>query len=280
MKKLVSFNFIFLSTFTFFINAQTIPNNSFENWSTVGSYEEPDNWITYNSFTPSTPTTVKTTPSYEGNYAVKLQVVNDPLLGANTGYAQTGFSMTSKPTTLGWYTKCNIALTGDSVSLHAILYSGGSIVGDAMWAQGTNITSYTQVILPINYYNTSTPDSAAIFMWAGDDLNFMVGTNLIVDKLEFDPSVSGITELSNLAEINLFPNPVKDQMNFTFSSPVSCKLNLKVYNTLGELLFTDVKNIAQGDNDINWNSSELEAGIYYLMLENDDEKIQTKFVKE
>lgn len=282
MKKHLLFNVIFFSAVSSAVHAQNPTNNSFDNWTAVATYEDPVGWTTYNSYTPNTPTTVKTTPSHEGSFAMKLQVVNDPLLGANTGYAQGNFSMNSRPTTLGWYSKCNIALAGDSVSLSALFYSGGSPIGSATWAQGISVANYTQVIVPISYLNSAIPDSVIIYIWAGDDLNFMIGTNLIIDKMEFDPAIdnSGIEELSNIHNINLFPNPSRDQMNVSFTSAVNDKLNLKIYNALGQTVLSDNKNVTQGNNDFIFNISELQKGVYFMMLENGNEKKQVKIIKE
>lgn len=282
MKKHLLFNVIFISAVSSAVYAQNPTNNSFDNWTQVATYEDPVGWTTYNSYTPSTPTTVKTSPAFEGSFAMKLQVVNDALLGVNTGYAQGNFSMNSRPTTLGWYSKSNIALTGDSVSLSAVFYSGGSPIGAATWAQGASVTNYTQVIVPISYLNSAIPDSVIIYIWAGDDLNFMVGTNLIIDKMEFDPVIdnTGIQELSNIHNINFFPNPSKDQVNISFSSERNDKLDFKIYNTLGQTVLCDSKNVIQGNNEFICNISELQKGVYFMMLENGNEKTQVKLIKE
>lgn len=279
MKKHLLLNVIFFSVISSAVYAQNPPNNSFENWTTVTTYEDPVGWTTYNSFTPATPTTVKATPAFEGSFAMKLQVVNDPLLGANTGYAEGGFSMNTRPTTLGWYSKCNIALTGDSVSLGAVFYLAGSPIGAAIWSQGASVANYTQVIVPISYINSSTPDSAVIYIWAGDDLNFVVGTNLVIDKIEFDPVVSaGIVDHGELNSVQLFPNPVNNKVMISLPNYELAQINTKIYNAQGQLILSEV-NLAQ-EGSLSLNVADLPAGIYYIDLESEGIKTQGRFVKE
>ena len=72
MKKILLL-IIAVVSFNFTASAQ-IPNNGFENWTTVGTYSNPDNWATLNSLTApfSIYTATKGMPGSPGSSYLKL----------------------------------------------------------------------------------------------------------------------------------------------------------------------------------------------------------------
>jgi hypothetical protein len=65
-----------------------------------------------------------------------------------------------------------------------------------------------------------------------------------------------------------YPNPFNTVTKITYSLPVSGKVALKVYNTLGKEIATliDEEQIA-GIHEVNFNASSLSGGIYYYKLQ-------------
>src|ERR1700722_8951617 len=137
MNMKTSFLLITILTFTIDASAQTVPDNGFENWTYYKgtNYEVPAHWITNDvltaKFSPKYKglSTSKTSEAHSGNYAVKMQVVQDhgetvngciystssvdSLVLFYEKKANAGFKYTEHATTLNGYYKFNSA-GGDS----------------------------------------------------------------------------------------------------------------------------------------------------------------------
>lgn len=77
----------------------------------------------------------------------------------------------------------------------------------------------------------------------------------------------------NNNEITLFPNPVKNEMNFSFEKNISIE-KINIYNTLGQL----VKQFIGNQNSINL--SDLNTGYYHIEFISEEGKLTKKFIKE
>ncbi len=85
--------------------AQTIPNNGFENWTSMGSYNNVDSWSTLNDMTStaSTYTCVKGTPGNVGTAYIKLTTKTVIGMGVMPGVAFSGeFDYTTMQPTSGF----------------------------------------------------------------------------------------------------------------------------------------------------------------------------------
>src|SRR5271157_5926898 len=72
--------------------AQSIPNAGFENWTSKGSYSDPDSWMCFNDLTASKSvyTCEQGTPGDPGNYYLKLTSKTVTGIGVVPGYAVSG----------------------------------------------------------------------------------------------------------------------------------------------------------------------------------------------
>ena len=116
MKKIIIILYV-LITLTITTKAQ-IPNSGFENWITIGSYENPNGWATTNSFsTGAFYAVTKSTdhyPATAGYYSIRIE--NDTALlpaYSGLGIIETGaigtmhpaFPIAGHPTSLTGYYK-------------------------------------------------------------------------------------------------------------------------------------------------------------------------------
>jgi photosystem II stability/assembly factor-like uncharacterized protein len=112
------------------------------------------------------------------------------------------------------------------------------------------------------------------------DIDFNPGTNKFfagtfarsIQSIDIS-SITGITKLKqNDYSINIYPNPAKDILNIT------TKLNKiekkSIYDLKGQLVLEDFTNSKQ------LNISTLQKGYYLLILNDNDNKVVKKFVKE
>jgi hypothetical protein len=156
-----------------------------------------------------------------------------------------------------------------------------------------NNPNLTSINVKNNYYSNSVPDML--------DFAFQISNNPLLQSICVD---SG--EQNNLAfcnyntsgnvqvyggsncdvplqvmssesfknnELTLFPNPVKNELNFSFEKTVHIE-KINIYNTLGQL----VKQFIGNQNSINL--SDLNTGYYHIEFISEDGKLTKKFIKE
>ncbi len=92
-------------------------------------------------------------------------------------------------------------------------------------------------------------------------------------QIDFDGKweYSNITNASLNEDFNkntlLFPNPANDFTNLSFQSPVDEITQIKLYNTMGQIVFTSPIQVKKGINNLPLNLSSLSTGIYTLKIE-------------
>ncbi len=97
---------------------------------------------------------------------------------------------------------------------------------------------------------------------------------LTIDQCSFTNEMSA-GDLS----LNIYPNPVTDVLNFEISNIHSSQTNISLLNQWGQVVFKTI--ISEGLQDIN-NSIDFKyfkAGNYYMVVENNGQRILKKIVK-
>jgi hypothetical protein len=65
-----------------------------------------------------------------------------------------------------------------------------------------------------------------------------------------------------------YPNPFNPTTTIRFSIPIDAKVNIKLFNTLGEEVATIIKNeLDTGIHEINYSASDFSSGVYFYRLE-------------
>lgn len=287
MKKIIILS-LFFSYFNSGYN-QISSNLDLEGWSTSGSYDVPLlGWATLNpiyDLTSLAPKTVfKTTDSYSGTYAAKLE--SGKIIGVNTfigGLLATGYfdnsaapgqnlklgvPYTSSPTHIQGYYKY-LPVGGDSADIFCSLTKWNSTtssrdtLGWVGYRELNTVSTYTQFNLKIDYTDSITaPDTITIlFSSSSGAANFQgqVGSTMYVDAISL-PNPVGVYELiSNDIKVDLFPNPSSDymQINTDFNELI----NAEIYDANGKLV-----NEISFTQNTTLNLSEFNEGLYYLSL--------------
>lgn len=96
----------------------------------------------------------------------------------------------------------------------------------------------------------------------------------------FSKNTTGLQEKeADLPKLTVFPNPCSDEVNFRFPNHQLSRINLKIFNAVGQQVYTtDVINT--GDNTTNLNICNLPSGIYLVQLESENRIASTKFIIE
>jgi hypothetical protein len=147
--------------------------------------------------------------------------------------------------------------TGDvgQMMVNAVLYAAGNTIG--IW-----VSEPPEEL--IAYSPRFNKDVERISRSGG---NSMPATKMLGDELTIPGS---------RALLNAYPNPFNAQTSITFNVPSSSKVNLEVYNLLGQNVATLVDGkIEAGQHTATWDASSCSSGIYFYKLTAGD-KVITK----
>ena len=86
------------------------------------------------------------------------------------------------------------------------------------------------------------------------------------DFWEYTPSSesTGMNEIKNNIDLNIFPNPSSNKVTINFSSSVKDKLQLKITNSLGEIIYSESKKDFSGEYVNTFDLSQQPKGVYFL----------------
>jgi len=180
--------------------AQSIPNSSFENWTTVNLFEDPQGFSTSNLqsfFTSFSPNVTKSTDKNTGSYAAKLQTTvtaTDTIMGMVTNGSFTGNGLsggvpyTSRPDSLHFSAKYNVT-GGDSAAIVVFLKFQGNIIGMVFHQFQGTVNTYSDNSVPITWIvpAPAVPDSMIfIVVSSNPDIHPNNGSWLLIDDIKLD----------------------------------------------------------------------------------------------
>jgi len=86
------------------------------------------------------------------------------------------------------------------------------------------------------------------------------------DESEFTLPI-GINEtVASFGTVSAFPNPANDVLNVNITLNNNEKVTISMFNTLGQTVITENRNLNAGSNNIQLNTSNLEAGVYMVTV--------------
>jgi hypothetical protein len=154
----------------------------------------------------------------------------------------------------------------------AVITSGSFIIG---WLQGgSNVALGTEGTSPISRRTWEIIGSA----WSGyrngtvDDflLSAHVSTACIVSTT--DPKASALT-------LQAVPNPTQGSTQFQYNLPAAGDVRISVSDLSGKVVFrSDIAGARAGIGSTDFSTSSLNAGLYFVQLEQGDARVSTKLV--
>jgi len=278
MKKLLYTLFV-SGFFSFCASAQTIPNSSFENWTTQGPFNSPDGWAV-------SPGISQSNDYHSGSYAVKLvvdtftnprtsqtdtispmiytgaQTMGPPTMGKPTG----GFAFTGKVDSLFGFYKLSSKSNDTLIIFIELSYwdtksNSRQIIARGHYADYQNKSNYTRFSCPVNYMNSSiSPDTAKIQVMLGNRNAKHIGSSAIIDDLGIKSLTSGIELFDNneKSKLVIYPNPSTKSIQIT-GQDVSSK-GYSIYDQMG-------KNVSNGIIANSAIQLDLPAGLYFLRIQ-------------
>jgi len=272
------------------LNAQQLPNPSFENWDILTDISPHDDlatsWNTVNSsldaFTAGTlsPTCYQSTDFVTGSFSIYLVSVAPPLPTfpvvngiATTGTINTttydvegGVAYTMRPDSLAGWFKSN-PQTGDLPTIEIVLKDAANdTIGWARFEGPTSaVTSWTRFSVPVVYSSAATPTQAAALLSASDGFNAVAGSELWVDDVELIFNPISVDEIET--KVSLFYNATSN--NVSWSSEL--KINEVEIIDLNGKLIKSISNLTNQTANV-----ALSTGVYVVRLKSDDQWITRK----
>lgn len=284
MKNLLS-SIVLAGIIAFNSSAQdTIPNADFENWEVVGiTAEDPVDWSSGNEFEAfGLPVFIfKTTDANTGSFALKVTsdtATIPPPMGTGvldtvagiinlgvTDFNNPGLPYTGRPTEMKVFVKGTVG-AGDVCFVFAELWkwngSSRDLVGEAVYTMSTSIANYTEQTTVFNYSLPDTPDTISIMITGGNISPGGVvipGNEFFVDDISFTGTV-GIKEMGKNISINIYPNPVKNEINITTSFNENAVF--EIYDILGK----QIKSVELNGEFTKVSTDELSNGTYIYQI--------------
>jgi len=292
MKKFM-LPFLILTSWIVPCKAQ-VPNYSFENWTTMGSYENPDKWGTMNNSTAGVGvfTATKGTPGSPGSAFLMLTSQNIPtgtlngiavsgVLDTITLLPVSGFEFTARPQSFtGKWQHMIFGNTQGGVYVTLTKWNSGLSKRDTIANAFQELTGmamqWENFSINFVYQNGHYPDSCIIYLRASGS-SAENGDYLWVDSLGFEGLISGIKEsIKNQVIVSLYPNPANNELIVETNTDF-IESTLYVFNAQGQEILR--KRIVENKTSIN--TSKLTSGVYFVKeCRGNDCVTKGKFVKE
>ena len=265
-----------------------IPNSGFENWTSMGSYSNPDGWDQLNNLTASASiyTCTKGTPGFVGTGYLKLVsktvgtnvapgIAVSGLINISAMKPKSGFPYTGQPQKLtgSWQYMASGADAG-FISIILTKWNSTSMKRDTI-AKANQVLSgmamsWATFNINLTYKSSALPDSAIIVLSASGATP-VANSYLYVDNLSFVGSVAGINNIDNyVSNINTYPNPTSDNINVELYAQKVSTIKLQLIDITGKL----IKEINAGEVQGNYKhtiiTTGISKGLYFLKVTAND----------
>lgn len=275
-----------------------IPNNGFENWTTVnGTYEVPDQWGTLNNTTApfSIFTVTKGTPGSPGASFMKITsktianvvvpgIAVSGVLDSTTMQPKSGFAFSQRPAVFTG--KWQHMVFGSSQGYVAVTLTRWDNVNNQREVVATAVDTLSGMAMAwanfsinFTYQTGNNPDTCIIVLAASGSTpsNF---DYLWVDNLAFSGTVAGVAEQSAISSFGVFPDPANDLLNveLQFSSPQ--QTTLEVSNLGGRVVLTQEVGTLSGTTKQTLDVSALAKGAYVLRVITESGMLARKIIIE
>lgn len=280
-ETIITILITFLASVTAFAQ---IPNNGFENWTNLSTYDTPNDWGTINNMTSNAGvfTCMKGDPGAVGDWYLKLESKDVPGKGVMPGVAVSGIidTLTFKPKSGFPFSQRPLKLTGSwqymgsgsdpgFIAIYLTKWNFNTKKRDTIVETKHALTGMAMVWSKFNidltYLNTLLPDSAMIILSSSGPAPVEM-SYLYIDNLSFEGSANGIKTIDNFDSIvSLYPNPTSSSFIIEGTSAQQ-KIHYTLYNIVG-------LEIISGDIDTNGTSFRkkmqidgLSKGVYFINL--------------
>lgn len=288
---------IYLSIFLMFLvsicRAQTIPNFSFEIWTNMGSYNNPESWGCLNDLTSSTSvyTCEKGTPGNPGAAYIKLTskvvagmgvvpgIAVSGILNQSTMLPESGFAFNLRPSVLtGSWQHMIFGNSQGFIDVQLTRWNGTRIpVAAAHYVLTGMAMNWANFSIPLTYVDGNYPDSCIITLSASGN-NPSDYDYLYVDNLSFSGTVVGVSNVFPVNSIGVYPNPSTSKIMIDLSNFFNTKIDILITDIQGKTIKSIICNEANTSMSID--IEDFPKGNYILKVTSVKEVLVSHFIKQ
>jgi len=261
---------LLISAICYNIQAQTVPNGDFEFGSDTLSLND---WHSINEITGIFFPFTRTTDSYSGEYAVKLQtleIFSTKVPGVVTlgnlsiGDVQGSIYFPYKPDKLIGMYKHPTDKDASQIRVYFLKKQGDKVdtIAQEVFIPEGNVNEYQAFEIEITYNSPSIPDSMNIILISDLEVS---NSTFFIDNLEFVYNTNAVTKPLE-SKIDVYPNPA-DSYLYINPKDLSNRKYL-ILNLFGEVL---ISGIIEENNLIDISTHP--SGIYFLVVGSERIKI-------
>lgn len=267
------------------------PNGDFEDWTEYNS-EEPDDWFSTNLFSKPLGLTpvIKTTDSYEGNYAIQLESAvtyfQDTIAGITNGHINFdgpvgGMPVIQIPETLSGYYKYTPSVN-DVATASVRLFRYNTSLGEPELLAEESLSlepsaNYTPFELNVQYNAYPPPDTVNVSFSVENSYQTKTGGILIVDDLNITFKPVSVETVKDGLEARVFPNPAKDNLFVELGNIYNGNYTISLFNSSGaEVINKAIK--AKSNTVIKIDISSLYSGLYLYRIFSPNGMMQGKVI--
>ena len=93
------------------------------------------------------------------------------------------------------------------------------------------------------------------------------GNDLYVDNINVTAMPLGITELTNIGSVNVFPNPASNSATVNFNLTQSNNVSITLFDAIGQqVMKSELGNLSIGEQNYTLNTEKLSNGLYFLTI--------------
>ena len=261
-----------------------IPNSGFENWTNMGSYDNPDDWGTMNNTTASGSifTATKGTPGSPGtaylNLTSKLvggSVVNGIAVSGKLDSISkqpiSGFAFNQQPQKFtGKWQHMIYGTSQGSISVKLTRWNTSTNTRETIANANKTLTgmamSWAAFTINFVYLSANIPDTCIIVLKASG-ITPTVDDYLWVDNLAFTGTVTGIDVQKNfLNNMEIYPNPCSQNINVNVNLIYSGQTTFEILDLTGKVVLSKTTTLPLGESSETIDISNLPKGFYIVRL--------------
>ncbi|HUR10566.1 MAG TPA: M1 family aminopeptidase [Flavitalea sp.] len=171
------------------------------------------------------------------------------------------------------------------------IYGEGYANYNAEWSQNTNnwakvklmqttshpSVSFYDMPVPLQFSN-ATRDTIIVVDHKYSGQQFWVNVGFVADTMIIDPDIwllanekftTKLPASTVKDQLKLYPNPSSDNLFIQIDNPSDTKMNMQLYNALGQLLYIREVNLAGRDEVLAIPLRKFSRGVYWLKLKGD-----------
>jgi hypothetical protein len=279
--------------------AQDIPNAGFEKWVTKDGYQEPENWMSADTYLALMPdntvfTLSSTDTAFLDNKAALLEsksfvFLPKPIPGVltngtfqldlnNSPEFTGGTPFSARPAGIQFHYRYR-PVKGDMFAARVYLFRFNpdkgkrDTIGVGAITDGGLTTVYQPMIIPIDYYRPEVPDSILI-LFVSSAFKPVAGTRLFVDDVTVLETVDVPDGKMDESSVLFYPNPASGRLNIQLDKNWR-GARYSIYDESGRTVLPEREIPAE---EFWMDVANLKPGIYTLCLVNNGNVLSRQVV--